>query len=163
MTPITRALRYKLLFKGECPALPTYPLSYPALLSSSLKKNSFTSHKQLPFPPSPCLLFHHSPRFNSSATPACSFLSTPCSVSLIPELLDRIPQGSKARDQVESALSAADRIAIECDKRQVFDLDDLRRKSRTEAVLTEGKSAKRRRPKSVGLAVVQPGNKSWLG
>ena len=91
--PITRALRYKLLFKGE-----------------------------------------HRPDTIPEAKRS--------------ELLAKMPNRSMAHIEIEKAVQAADRIALECDQRQLHDLESLRRgTSDSELGFTKGK---KRRPRSMG-------------
>ena len=82
---------------------------------------------------------------------------------LFKELLEKIPHDSDDREPIETALLAADRLAIECDQKQGYDLDKLRRSEgrsmgwgsagtagkRTERPATMGRP-RRQRPNSMG-------------
>lgn len=46
---------------------------------------------------------------------------------LFKELLEKIPHDSNEREPIEIALLAANRLAMECDQKQGYDLDKLRR------------------------------------
>jgi hypothetical protein len=102
LMPITRALRYKLLFKGVYRGLPR-----------GIKADTT-------------------------------------------ELLDQMPHVPTQREPVERALRAADRLAMECDQKQQFDLEVLRRTagaSGTVVLGEAGRKQKKKRPRSLGPAV----------
>lgn len=70
-------------------------------------------------------------------------------ITLTEELSDKLPLESRARDKVDSALLAAARLAAECDQRQDYDLDDLRRPARSLSFV-DTKVGRKKRAKSMG-------------
>ena len=68
-----------------------------------------------------------------------------------------MPHDSHNRSKVEEALLAADRLAAECDRRQVFDLQAMRRRR------SQGKKTTKRRPVSMGSGVMVTPAWNWFG
>lgn len=74
------------------------------------------------------------------------------------EMLTITPTCTRSYTTVHQALISAEKLAGECDRRQVFDLHSIRRQSNGGQAKKKGK----KRPRSVGVNIDRSNDKNWV-
>jgi hypothetical protein len=73
-------------------------------------------------------------------------------------MLTITPTSTRSHTTVCQALVSAEKLAGECDRRQVFDLHAIRRQSNQAQAKKKGK----KRPRSVGVNIPERKDKNWV-